>query len=50
VVPFAVELSSSDKINYVVGVHHQLSESFDLTFEIGFGDREHTLFNIGYRF
>ena len=50
VVPFAVELSGSDKVNYAIGVHHQLSESFDLTFEIGFGDREHTLFNIGYRF
>lgn len=50
VVPFAVELSSSDKVNFAVGIHHQLSESFDITFEIGFGDREHTLFNVGYRF
>jgi len=49
-VPFAVDLSSSDQVNFIVGVHHQLSESFDITFEIGFGDREHTLFNVGYRF
>jgi len=50
VIPFGVDLSEEDEFNYAIGVHHMLSERIEFSFEIGFGDRDHTLFNIGYRF
>jgi hypothetical protein len=49
-VPFDVLLSGADKWNYGVGVRHVFSPKADLSFEIGFGDRTHTLFNFTYRF
>lgn len=49
-VPFRVELASLDKWNYAVGVGHVLGPQAHFSFELGFGDREHTLFNFTYRF
>lgn len=49
-VPFDVVLGNSADWNTALGVRHQFSEHTDLTFEVGFGDRDHTLFNFTYRF
>ncbi len=49
-VPFKVELETSDKWNYAVGVGHTFSPRAHLTLEFGFGDRDHTLFNYTVRF
>lgn len=49
-VPFSVELEGSDKWNTAVGVAHAFSTKAHLSLEIGFGDRDHTLFNFTYRF
>lgn len=49
-VPFDVVLETSDEWNYAVGVGHTFSPKAHLTFEYGFGDRDHTLFNFTYRF
>jgi len=49
-VPFSVELQTKDHWNYVVGARYEFNERFNLSFEAGFGDRTHSLFNINYRF
>jgi hypothetical protein len=49
-VPFEVILGGSDDWNTALGARHVFSEHADLTFEVGFGDRSHTLFNFTYRF
>lgn len=49
-VPFSVELAGQDKWNYALGVAHVFSPRAHLSLEIGFGDRDHTLFNYTYRF
>jgi hypothetical protein len=49
-VPFDVELEGADKWNTAVGVGHVFSPKSTLYLEIGFGDRDHTLFNYTYRF
>jgi hypothetical protein len=49
-VDFSVELESLENWNYAVGVVHVFSPKAHLLLEIGFGDREHTLFNFTYRF
>jgi hypothetical protein len=49
-VPFKVELEGSDKWNNAVGVGYTFSPKAHLTFEYGFGDRDHTLFNFTFRF
>ena len=49
-VPFEVELESLKHWNYAVGVSHIFSPKTLITLEIGFGDRDHTLFNFTYRF
>jgi hypothetical protein len=49
-VPFSVELASQDKWNYALGVAHVFSPKAHLSLEVGFGDRDHTLFNYTYRF
>jgi len=49
-VPFSVELESLDHWNYTVGVIHVFSPRAHLLLELGFGDRDHTLFNFTYRF
>jgi len=49
-VKFSVLLGGADDWNTAVGVRHVFSEHADLTFEVGFGDRSHTLFNFTYRF
>lgn len=49
-VPFSVELEGVDKWNTAVGVGHVFSAKAQLSFEVGFGDRDHTLFNFTYRF
>lgn len=49
-IPFAVELSGMEKWNYAVGVAHVFSPNAHLSFELGFGDRDHTLFNLTFRF
>lgn len=47
---FDVVLGGSDDWNVAVGARHVFSEHADLTFEVGVGDRSHTLFNFTYRF
>ena len=49
-VPFAVELEGSDKWNTALGLGYTFSPKMHMSFEVGFGDREHTLFNFTYRF
>jgi hypothetical protein len=49
-VPFAVELQGSDKWNPAVGAGFVFSPKAMLYMEVGFGNRDHTLFNFTYRF
>ena len=49
-VPFAVELATRDSWNYAVGAGYVFSDRANLSFEYGFGNREHTLFNFNFRF
>ena len=49
-VPFSVELEGSEKWNTAVGISHVFSPRAHLSLEIGFGDRDHTLFNYTVRF
>ena len=49
-IPFSVELDNMDEWNYAVGVAYVFSPKAHLSLEIGFGDRDHTLFNYTYRF
>jgi hypothetical protein len=49
-VPFAVELESANKWNYAVGAGYSFSPKAMLYLELGFGKRDHTLFNFTYRF
>lgn len=49
-VPFAVELETKDKWNYVVGAGYAFGDRAALRFEYGFGPRTHTLFNFVVRF
>jgi len=49
-VPFAVELQTKDRWNYVVGAGYAFGDRATLRFEYGFGARNHTLFNFAFRF
>lgn len=49
-IDFDVVLGGADDWNTAIGVRHEFSKKAALTFEVGFGDREHTLFNFNYRF
>jgi len=49
-VPFSIELVTQDSWNYTGGVGYVFSDRADRSFEIGFGNRTHTLFNFTYRF
>jgi len=49
-VPFNVELQTLNRWNYAVGIGRIFSPQATLAFEVGFGDRTHTLFNFTYRF
>jgi hypothetical protein len=49
-VPFEVDLITRDNWNYTVGAGYVFSDRADLSFEIGFGNRTHTLFNFNTRF
>ena len=49
-IPFEIELQTLEDWNYAVGVGHVFSPKATLYLELGFGDRDHTLFNFTYRF
>lgn len=49
-VPFAVELATQDNWNYTAGAGYVFSDRANLSFEVGFGNRTHTLFNFNVRF
>ena len=49
-VPFEVELQGSNKWNTAVGAGYAFSTKAMLYLEVGFGKRDHTLFNFTYRF
>jgi len=49
-VPFAIELVSKDSWNYAVGAGYKFNDRADLSFEVGMGNRTHTLFNFNARF
>lgn len=49
-VPFSIELVTQDSWNYTGGVGYVFSDRANLSFELGFGNRTHTLFNFNYRF
>jgi hypothetical protein len=49
-VDFAIDLVTRDSWNYSVGVGHYFTDRANLSFELGFGNRTHTLFNFNYRF
>jgi hypothetical protein len=48
--PFDVVLGGADDWNTAIGARHVFSKHASLSFEVGFGDREHTLFAFNYRF
>lgn len=49
-IPFSVVLETSDEWNTAVGISHNFSRRASISFEYGFGDRDHTLLNWNYRF
>jgi len=49
-VPFSVDLATKDSWNYGAGVGYVFSDRANLSFELGFGSRTHTLFNFNVRF
>lgn len=49
-VPFAVELQTKDRWNYVVGAGYAFGDRAAVRLEYGFGARNHTLFNFVVRF
>jgi len=49
-VPFSVELATRDNWNYTGGVGYVFSDRANLSLELGFGNRTHTLFNFNVRF
>lgn len=49
-IPFAVELDTLEEWNYAVGMGYVFSPKAHLSFELGLGDRTHTLFNFTFRF
>ena len=49
-VTFDVELETKNKWNYSAGVGYVFSPKALVSFEYGFGNRTHTLFNFTYRF
>jgi len=49
-VPFAVELETKDKWNYTAGAGYVFNDRANLSFELGFGQRQHFLVNMNVRF
>ena len=49
-VPFKVELETKDKWNYAAGFGYQSNDRASFSLELGFGKREHSLFNFNVRF
>lgn len=49
-VPFSVELATQDNWNYTVGAGYVFNDRANLSLEVGFGNRTHTLFNFNVRF
>ena len=49
-VEFDITLETLEAWNYAVGVGHIFSPKATVYLELGFGDRDHTLFNFTYRF
>jgi hypothetical protein len=49
-VPFSVDLATRDNWNYTGGVGYVFSDRANLSLELGFGSRTHTLFNFNVRF
>jgi hypothetical protein len=49
-VDFAVDLSQSEDFNPSIGMHMMMSEAWETTIEVGFGDRRTALANFTYRF
>ena len=49
-VPFAVELETKDKWNYTAGAGYVFNDRANLSFELGFGQRQHLLVNMNVRF
>ncbi|HLF29879.1 MAG TPA: hypothetical protein VI566_02490 [Xanthomonadales bacterium] len=49
-IPFAVELEGDSKWNTAVGAGYSFSPKAVVYLEVGFGNRDHTLFNFTYRF
>jgi len=49
-VPFSVELATKDNWNYTAGAGYVFNDRANLSLEVGFGSRTHTLFNFNVRF
>lgn len=49
-VPFAVDLVTTDHWNYTVGITDNFTDRLNMSFELGFGPRNHTLLSLNYRF
>ena len=49
-VPFAVELETKDRWNYTAGAGYVFNDRANLSFELGFGQRQHLLVNMNVRF
>jgi len=49
-VPFAVELVTRDNWNYAAGAGYVFNDRTNVSFELGFGKRQHALFNFNVRF
>jgi hypothetical protein len=48
--PFSVTLANQDEWNAAVGTRYFFSPRASLSLELGFGSRDHTLFNYNFRF
>ncbi len=49
-VPFAVELATRDNWNYAAGAGYVFNDRTSASLELGFGKRQHALFNFNIRF
>jgi hypothetical protein len=49
-IPFDITLETAEKWNTAVGVGYVFGPKAHVSLEVGFGDRDHTLFNFTYRF
>jgi len=48
--PFEAVLEQREDVNFGVGLMYQLTDSFNITVDLGFGERENQFVGLNYRF